>query len=276
MNFCVSHRQIKGNHSKLTEVRFKNQAINEAIEFAANHFDKKVIIEITNKNETPLQMMLNLQEEYPNVYYDFHDLATLIDYSKKYKAKFTKAQDTYPYMLHIAVMNWGLVLILRYYKVSDILIGEPLFFQMTKVKREIKDKGIKIRFKPTTRMAEAFAGTEEPGIRHAWMIPSQMYLYEDYIDVLELVDEKASREEALVNIFAGTTKFNFSISAICPSVVPGIPAAYVDEEWTRRRLNCEQKCLENSNGCVYCEAKIKMYDAWKKWHSIALDYMLDD
>lgn len=258
MKYCTSYYQSEPVRQKVDELRFTVATLNDALGYAERHSDKRVIVEILDlhKERVPsIEKLHKLHEEMPNVYYDFYNLHDLVEYARwlgSYEHKYI--------MYHQPALTWGLIQILLYYKVSDIVIGEPLAFNMPELEKNVHDKA-RIRIRPYFAKPEIARGIEtDSGIHHFWVLPQHMHLYEQYVDVIDLLDDNVVRETALVHTYTSGKEFSARLDTLIEGVECEVGASFIDEKFVMRRLSCGQNCLKNSNYCHHCDQYVKMFN----------------
>lgn len=243
MRLCINNYSLAND--KFQEVRFPFRLMNEAIDYSTAHKDKKIIIEIYNLNQDKMpkvDTLLSLQQQ-TNFFYDFFDFSDFINY-----CKITECRNI---MYHYPATTWAMVKICTYYKVKDIMVGEPLVFQCNQL-AYLRQQGFTIRANPHIGMNYALAETGENGLNHFWVLPQHLYLYNNYIDVFELDITDANKEKSLINLY--TNDYNYDLKLLisnynCPESIFG---ANITEDFVKHRLNCGQRCLTPSSSCHYC------------------------
>lgn len=257
MKYCTSYFQSEPVRQKIDELRFSTAAMNDALGYAERHSDKRVIIEFLDlhaEHIPTIEKLHKLHQEQPNIYYDFYNLHDLVEYARAFDR-----QANY-IMYHQPALTWGLVQILLYYKVCDIVIGEPLAFNMNELEKNVHPHA-RIRIRPYFAKPEIARGIEtDSGIHHFWVLPQHMHFYEPYVDVIDLIDNNIVRETALVNTYTSNKEFSARLDTLIEGVECGVGASFIDDKFVQRRLTCGQSCLKNSNYCHYCDQYVKMYD----------------
>ena len=257
MKFCTSYFQPDFIRNQVQEVRFSIMALMPALEYAGRHPDKKVIIEILSLADSKMpsvNKLYDLQQENNNVYYDFYALYDLVSYSR--------AHDHAPrhIMLHQPVDTWGLIQILMYYHVSDITIDEPLTFDLPNVLKDIKSHDINIRIRPNIAKNRYEKEMEtDNGLHHFWVLPQHLNFYEDYIDVIDLIDNNSEREAALVKTYL-SGNYEASLSLLVEGIEKDIGAPFITDKFVTRRLSCGQVCMKSKDYCHHCDQYAKMYE----------------
>lgn len=256
MKYCTSFYQPESIRNKVDEIRFTAQNLTIALDYAIQHINKRIIVEITSLNAANLptiEKLYKIQEKTSNLILDFYDLQDLIQYSKR-----TKSTNI---MYHYPVISWAMIQILLYYHVSDIYIGEPIVFDLPAVKSYIKNHNVNIRVCPHKVKTELTKNIESDlGIHHFFILPQDANWYEEYIDVFELIDHNIVREEALVNAYTSPEPYQYNLNYIIENLNVELPAGVIDERWRQRRLQCHQKCLKDIKECNFCAQHLKIFE----------------
>lgn len=249
MKYSTSYRQLGILQGRIDEIHFSVSALALALDYQTDHPDIRIIIDVGRLDVLPE----NLTQE----------RLFKICQEQNFSVNCLRLEDiivcatsdyTFKYMYGAPASTWGLIQILTYYNVSDILIGEPFLFQCNKIIKNIKKKNpdIIIRAHPSIGQPEIMNEmTHLSGINHGWILPQHVHLYEDFIDVLELLDSNELRESALIEIYSKPS-YDLALKLLIKNCSSEVMGQWVDEKWVLKRLNCEQKCIENSNACHYC------------------------
>lgn len=248
MKYCTSNHQQELTRKKVDELRFNVHNLNGALSFLENHSNYRVLIEIPELSNAGIELnkLLPLAYENPQIVLDLYKLEDLITVAKN-------AIKPCSYMYHFQVNNWGFIQILLYYKVSDILLGEPLTFQMDKVKKNIKENfNVKIRICP--HVAPSYIAKEcFNGTKNFWVLPQHISLYEDTVDVCDILDPNVIREQTLVDLYTCNKPYEYVMDTLITNMSTKVYASKIDEKLIRRRKNCGQVCMENNNKCHLCD-----------------------
>ena len=266
MKICTSYYQKPQNRLRVDEVRFSVYVLNNAMEFAEAHADKRVIIEILNlhDNRTPsIEKLYTIITETPNhnIAYDFYSIVDLEEYHSR------THRENNPYMYHHPLMTWTQIYqLLSWYNVSDITIGEPLTFECFDIIRLLKDPDLTIRVRPYPEL-EIWekSNFQDNGIKHFWIPPQYLDKYEDVFDVIDVLHPNIVREEALVEAYLDRTNFDaLDLSTVIPNVNVSVPIAAFEGDFFDRRLNCGQRCLKSPASCHMCDATVDLWKVLKK------------
>ena len=142
-----------------------------------------------------------------------------------------------------------------------IRINGPLFFDIEKVKNKAKKFDVLIRHTPNVAFSDGLS--HWPGYSGTWIHPNHLYLYEDYIDVIEFEDCDAKKEETLYNIYINQQSWPTSLSVLISNLdispTSGI-GRMITPEMTIARLKCRQIC-EAGGKCQICSRALAIADA---------------
>lgn len=258
MKFCASYKIPQAMWGSLDEIRFSAKALAQAINILENNKTQKVIIEVLALDEKlTLEKITDLLKEYSNLYFDFYDMTDFLNACNSNRSKSR-------FMYHYPANTFNMLYFLSQLPVSDITIGEPLVFNLKFVKAQMdkQKRKINIRVNPVIGRPDLFNQISEKdnGFKHFWILPQYVKLYDEYIDVLDLYDENAVREEALVRVFTKgvyTRELKYFLRN-CDTVVRGF---FIDEDFVNRRMNCNQVCMQDR--CHWCQAYENLYLALK-------------
>lgn len=252
---------IQNKYSEQAEfIRFLPEQVERGILYADKHKEstQKVIIELKN-NLLSLDKLFSIQEENENIIYDFHSLSDMIAYAKHCR----KNGIIHDYMYHAPAAIWGLVSILRYYQVSDIMVTEPLTFDIQQLSI-VKRAGTRVHVIPTLCRTPLQREVEETGIKHFWVLPQHAHLYEEAIDVFEIIDGNDIRQQAIYEMYAVKGNYTTSpMSLLFTGLDVNMPPEVVPEDMVHRRLTCRQKCMIGNGSCDYCAKQLHFWQLMK-------------
>lgn len=248
--------------------------MNEAIDYSKSHENMKIIIEVYDlhaEKMPSIERMRQLQEE-THFFYDFIEFSDFIDYASStepFSEEITDdegnshTEEWRRIMYHYAATTWNLIKILKHYRTSDIIVGEPLVFQSQQL-HKLRRQGFTIRANPHICMNSSFIPTEENALLHFWVLPQHINLYDSFIDVFELDISNSKQEIELAKLYR--SDYPYALNLLFQNFQCGEPIYGTDisEEFVRRRLNCKQVCQSPLGGCHDC--LMPFYK--KKLHSI--------
>lgn len=264
MKICASYKIPVYMWEDLDEIRFSVPTLARAISFIDKHPDTKVIIEVLNlhdDNSLSKEQIYGLAQEYPNMYFDFYsidDLLEVCDGSRKW-------------MYHYPANTYNMFYFLSHIPVSDITIGEPLVFDLITLKqaREQLDNKFNIRVAPAIGRPELFNFIKDwdDGLKHFWVLPQHKELYNEFFDVIDILEPNTVREETLVKLFTKGV-YNSEMRYYLRNGESSILAEYIDDDFVQRRLNCRQVCMqgERSYKCHFCQAQAELFAKLREVH----------
>ena len=258
MKICASYHIPVEMWNDLDEIRFSTGSSIAALDYAGSHPEKKVIIETLHAEEdnfTP-EIVNDLLNENPNLYFDFYDINDLVKYSN----------DIRRFMYHYPANTFNMMYFLLQFPISDITIGEPLTFDLDTVREAFAHmeefERPHIRVNPAIGRPSLFnsIGSIDDGLNHFWILPQHTKIYDEYIDVVDLLDDNATREETLVKLFKKGSYANQLRYYLRNGENP-IYASLLDENLAKRRINCRQTCMRGKRPyrCNYCSVEAELY-----------------
>lgn len=261
MNYCTSYRQVPELKDKAQEIRYSVPHLSLAIDQLNEKLDHIAIIEILDVNVGNLipEEIHNLALTYDRMYFDFYSLSDFKMVAKAYPEQ--------RYMYHYPITNWiDLNYLLHFDGLHAITIGEPLIFDLAKVKKLItrSRQNIQLRAWPTIGRPSIYQDYPgNSGICHFWVLPQHAHIYDPYIDIMDIIDEDIERESVLCKYYFNTQPWVLRIEDFIKHLDTKIIGNYVLDEWVEKRLNCGQRCFMPSPTCHYCENQNDMYNLVK-------------
>lgn len=260
MKYCVSRKNKYRWDAQ--EVVYPANMLNEVIIAATEHPNIDFIIQLdsfSNDKNPNCEQLAKQQGVYKNIIVSFKEIEDLSAYAKTNGAG--RRMYKHP------VSSWNLINLLHALGCESILITEPLIFKKDQlVKHIIEERGMKIRINPTfVRPGIMTEDKDDLEICHSWILPQFINLYEDFIDVFDLSDCGGEmRENTLFEIYANVGEYQQSMRHLFMNFNENIPAAFADESWVKKRLNCGQVCQISKSRCHYCYMQQEVYKAMNK------------
>ena len=261
MQFCTSYRQSPEIKNKMTEIRYPLKHLTLALDQIKEKQNHIAIIEILNLSSGNLneEQIHDLAVEYKNIYFDFYLFSDFKIISNKYQEQ--------KYMYHYPIQSWiDLNYILHFDGLHSITIGEPLIFDIKKVKTLItrSRNNIQLRAYPTIGRPTVYNDYPgDHGLCHFWVLPQHIYLYENLIDIMDILSDDQEREEVLCDYYINNKPWLLQLSSFFKNMTTNVIGNYVLDEWAEKRLNCGQRCFMPSPTCHYCESQNTIYDLVK-------------
>ena len=261
MRFCTSYRQHPDIKNKMYEIKYSLKNLSLAIDQMNEKLNHIAIVEILDMDSSNLNYkdLHNLVIEYPRLYFDFY----ILDNFKQMASIYSEQH----YMYHYPIYNWiDLNYILHFDGLYAVTIGEPLVFDLKRVRTLINRSrdNIKIRVNPTIAKPSIYNDyIGDTGLCHFWVLPQHSYLYDNYIDVMDILAEDKDREEILCKYYIDNQPWLLRLDNFFKNINTEIIGNYVLDEWAEKRLNCGQRCFMPSPTCHYCESQNTMYNLVK-------------
>ena len=258
-SFCSSHRVDYKLRQQLAEVRYTIPSLNQALTYLNENLDKTVVIDILSLKDDrcpPIEKLIRLQRENPSLYYNFYDFSDLVFYSKQ-----EKDFDSH-YFWNNPVMTYNTIKACLAVGVSDICIGEPLAFDLLGMRNNLPEH-VRIRVRPHQAMAPmAAVDTEDTGLEHFWVLPQHLYLYEDCVDIWDILDSDSTRENALVKIYLSGS-YRGPLKPLLTNFRGDVQTSAIDDDFAARRRTCRQRCMMSPYHCHFCTQHINTINALK-------------
>lgn len=139
--------------------------------------------------------------------------------------------------------------------VSQVALGTPLFFDLPKVKKIIKNIPI--------RAIVNIADYDEP-LTSCWIRPEDIPIYETFITTIEFEDCDAKKERALFRIYKNQ-EWSGDISMLITNFAEAGLNRLIDRSFGERRTRCRHRC----DKCRFCSicldlAQPELYDYLKE------------
>lgn len=264
MNLCASYN-TKDN--ALNEIRYPASRLDLLIEKLIDVPDKIYILEILSFEESKIkeEQLINLCAENDHLVVDFYEKQDYIKFS----------QLIPKYMYHYPACTFNDIYWLMAFHPWAITIGEPLTFNLPRMRETVNlmtEEGsyTYVRVLPALGRPSEWniigKLKNDTGINHFWIMPHQLGIYEPYIDTLDLYDRNLERENQLVKVYNRGT-CDWGLNSLLRHCEISIPCDLVPDEFAKRRLNCEQRCMRGDHSCDYCARQIRLVNAWMSSHS---------
>ena len=254
MRYCGSNHIKIQLWPTLDEIRFSLMNLNTAYTYAHDHPEQIIIIEILDFSlgHITWERLNELIIEQTNLYLDFYNFDDYFSYLENEEIEHIR------FMYHYPVNTYNMLNVMIYDHPSYVSIAEPLTFDLENVKKAITDydPNIKLRVMPALGKPALYHRiTDDDGLCHFWAVPQMTSFYEPYIDVFDLYDSNATREEALIEFFKKGV-YNKELGYFIQNSNSNFIAGIVDEDFIKKRLNCKQTCLQGltNTKCHYCKS----------------------
>ena len=241
----------------LDEIRYPVTMLNTVFTEIVEHPGKTYIVEVLDvKNQNfPVEKLLSLMQEQKNLVVDCYQRADFLAMHQVHMPRI---------MYHYPVNTYNDLWWLLQFNPYAITISEPLTFDLPTVRKCIDaqtkpNEYIQVRVMPALGRPSSWTmfALTDTGMRHFWITPQTIHIYEPYIDVLDLYDADQQREAQLVKLYnAGECQWDMSV--LLKNCGCALPASMVDDEWVERRLTCGQRCMQLNRNCHYCDTRARL------------------
>lgn len=273
MIYASSYRQKK-YYDNLDEIHFSS--INNLMHYYVDEKGtKSCCLEILDVKET----FFNGEEITPNVYLDlitkypqlrlvFYQLTDLYNYIE---TEPDKAHGNYYF--NYPADNYNMLNTLLQIGVSDIVLDEPLVFDIERVRNYIFNKtsnqDLRIHIRPYLGKP-GWMPEKESIIHHFWVLPQDIDLYEPYVDVVDLFAISGAREAKLIEDYCIKHETETVLGALvenrCVEDLK-MPAAMITEDLVLDRLDCRQICMSTyPQRCHKCDLQYIAFKVIDEMH----------
>lgn len=132
--------------------------------------------------------------------------------------------------------------------VSQVILGEPLTFDLDNVIRITKDR-IKLRMIPNVAFSSYLL--HKNGIHGTYVRPEDVSAYEPYIDYMQFAEVNLTQERRLFQIYHDDQKWPGNLNILIKNLGWDIDNRVIQLEF-RQRINCGQICQRNGT-CHLCD-----------------------
>ena len=262
MKWCVSYKCNTDILKEANEIRFSSFNEIFPLRDKEEYKSKRLILEILQFEKLTLNgqpmtydMLGSLLKDMDNLFLDFYLFDDLISFDNETQYEYRER-----FMFHYPVDTYALLNILLDHHVSDITLNEPLIFDIQNVEHFIhyNNPTVCIRMRPYIGRAAWMLDTED--MCHFWVLPQHIYLYENYVNVIDILANSVMREETLFKIYrSGTYQLDMAVLIDHFDVQPTVKGAWIDDALAMRRLNCKQICQSTKpKRCHVCQLSTQL------------------
>ena len=227
--------------------------------------DKRLCLEILkigsidfNGQPTSIKLYDDLLDKFPDLVLEFYELDDLYNFVAFTSKTFAQ------YRWHFPADNYNMLRTLLALGVSDLVIDEPLTFDIENVANIVRTSvpECRIHIRPDIGKP-GWMDKRESIIHHFWLLPQYVYLYEDYVDVIDLFAEAPPREMRLIESFCIKKTYDYELNAFVLHSAEGdeqMRGSLVSEEMAYKRMRCKQKCMSTyPSRCHECDIDLDVY-----------------
>ncbi len=241
--------------------------LSEVDEFNINFREKeKQLLKFLDKYGVTQRVNLRIQERLTESQVDLiksleekYKIAVLFSY---YTEDNPFKDSGISYFFESLVTSWEDFNIFLQTGASEIYIGGDLGFDLERVKRKAKEKGIKIRAYLNYSSGSDFTSN---GLKTFFIRPEDMDLYSGYIDVGEFKYITApNQQDVLYDTYFISKEWNGDLQEIIINLQRKINSYYIlGDHFALRRISCRRKC-QKAERCDLCEVMVDFAESLEK------------
>lgn len=248
MIFSVSGRQPESILKQTDEIKIRYNDFNILYDYEIDYPDKRIVISIPKEKDKDVDwLMLAAWTEKLNI------TLALYDITDSDKAN----ENNIPWFWAYEVTTWPEFESLIALGASQILLGEPLFFDLEEVNIKRANRNILIR-----KIANVAYNSYLPranGIKGAYLRPEDLRVYSRFIDIIEFEPRDLEEERTLLKIYK-EEKWNGNLNFLIKNLNYNIDNRGISEQFAERRQTCRQICYRNGH-CHNCETEFALVTA---------------
>ena len=270
MKYCVPYKRNFKYIDEIDEldIRYKKEDT-KLLEFLKKFGEnKRVNIQINyDELENNLEFFKALRKSYPKI-----DFALVISspYWKNYSHVHQKlGEHNIKFFFIHEINNWDELHGYLNLKPCpcDVIITEDLCFQLKDVAELVHSKGVRVR---TYANVGQSTWNDTPALKKFFIRPEDIYIYEDYIDVINFWGKEES-VGTYYKIYAIDKKWFGKLNEIILSLDTDIDSRFLLPSFAKRRLNCGKRCLKGKS-CQICEATEQLSATLEKHNLMISDF----
>lgn len=251
MKFCVNYYKNFRYFDEVDEIIIPYSIYKDNIvEFVTKRFPltKRIIIDIAESalREDAIPILCKLQKEHENIAVR---LQTFYPYEINYY-KEAGIPCFFNYYCYSVDQIYGYILM----GVSDIYIVEELAFRIKEIAPYCRAKNINIRVIPNVAQHGKGVCDEIPGICKFFIRPEDIDMYEEYVDVCELLIDK-DKLSALFDIYK-SGQWKGDLQQVIIGLNTEVANTGLTPYFGKHRLDCQHKCMIEK--CTLCMDAVAM------------------
>ena len=248
MKYCVQYTRNFRHLKEVDEIILFYDGTGNLVEFINDTFNKsqRIILDISGIREPGLN---NAVPAINLLKHEGWNVVLRISFNQEIDAEL---DETIPYFFNKFPKNMEEVYIMAAAGASDIYITESLGFNMKALKRIKEQFNVKFRVFPNIAQSSTDLDKAIPAMQKFWIRPEDTELYEDYIDVFELLGgEDQSRLSVVYEIYKQRQWLgNLNDLILDFGKDPIVNNKGINPRFGLMRLDCNKSCLENR--CHLC------------------------
>ena len=254
MMYSASGRQPASILKTVDEIRINYNDKDILYDYEKDYPDKRIVINIS-KDQT-------IDWDYLTA---FKNNLNIIVALKDPKEGYNAILRNIPWYWGYEVTDWFELDSLIALGVSEITIGDPLFFNLDIIKSKCKPYNILIRKAPNVAYNNYIP--RENGIIGAYIRPEDIGDYEKYIDIIEFTARDLDEERTLLKIYRDDQNWPGNLNFLIKNLNYNIDNRGFSSTFAANRQNCGRRCMINGN-CHLCESEfllVTTIDKNKEW-----------
>ena len=181
--------------------------------------------------------------------YRNRDYNIVIILPDKYYAHELK-EDGVPFYFGKPIYDWDMLDSCLDSGVSDVIISGALGFELDKVSKVCKARGVQVRCYANIAQSNGWTGGD--GFKKFFIRPEDVDIYGEYVDVIEFYDS-VDRQNILYEIYFKDKEWVGDLREIIKGMQLKINNYYIlGSEFARRRSQCGKRCFKGER-CALCD-----------------------
>lgn len=261
MKYAGSYRQ-REYYDYFDEIHFSK--LSQALDYYEDQQGTKdgclEVLEMKTQkfNDEPVtpELFHKIIEKYPQLRLEFYDLTDLIHY-REHGYRSDRISFHYP------ADSYNLIITLMKYNVSDVLLDEPFVFEIERIHNFIKfyNEDCRIHIRPYIGKP-SWMDVSESIMHHFWVLPQHIYVYEEYVDFIDIFAQTETRERRLIEAYCIKKEYTNLLGPFVQNSALGdqeMSAAFVTPELAEARTKCKQICMTRVPSiCHRCDACLRI------------------
>jgi hypothetical protein len=246
MKYCLKYTNICTKLHHADEISIKYIEDKGLVDFMKKFKAQRIILRINpaNFSNSEIRKLIAIKKQYPE-----YNFSVALPYFDNALIPWFR-DEKIPFFIDKPCMCWEELHYLIKEGVSDINISGPLGFEMSKVKQVLNSLDRKITIRATPNKVENMI-IYTPTLIGFYIRPEDVFLYEDYIDVLEF--EGLEHQDTFFAIYAEQKQFLGNLNQCIYGFQEQVDNKGLVSLCGERRRACGRQCLSGGR-CRRCYA----------------------
>lgn len=253
MKSCIEWRKSFPYLDQIDQynIDFRNKP-EELINFLNQYAtEKRVNMVLTKPSQNDIQLIIELHKlnKY-NIVVCLEPDMYFIDMLKENKV---------PFYLPLHINSWDLLQYVIDLGVSDVFITDQLGFDLKRVSKITKEKGIQIRcYANITQVGQPYENND--GLKGFYIRPDDVDIYSEFVDVIEFY-KSVDIQKTLYEVYFIAKEWDGPLREIIKGLKNQVNDYYIlTNEFGKRRVHCRKKCIKGEK-CQLCEREVELANA---------------